>query len=832
MAETSGYWTYSIASDEVTVTGYVGNESRVVIPETLEGKPVVAIGDNAFDNNSEVEVIIVPSTVTNIGDHAFWGATSLHTVAFKSSTPATLGESIFSSMGIVRNIYVPTDAVDAYKTSWLMGTGTNHIKSDPTDAEFIDYSGPAHFTYRVNDDYKTATVTGCADGSTTFEVRGSASRKDDNGEYDYYNVVAIADGAFQNSHVARVSLPNSIKKIGARAFDGPELQEVLVYSNSYHESLDPSECEIADDAFPNNADYHIYVPSDKVDDFQQAWTMFADKIAAYPTTVTVGDYEYSYKQYDLTSATVSLKKYIGSDSYITLPESPRNGEKFLIITGIEDGAFADNKSIKTVTIPYTFSGHSFVVNRLFNGCSNLSKVFIKSNYLYRNLGFGADCFSGCSSNLLIYVPNYLSDFKLAWKQYASLLKENIAGTSFTIGDYEYQADANVDVWLIKYTGSESNLIIPEQVVKGESTYPLKAIFPNAFQGNTSLDRVVVPATVNTVDHGAFSSSNLSFAKFLGANTTISNTAFDDCGNLKTVVVPEGTYDFYKQNAANSQFADKIVENGGVKTLTDQEGLGALARQTYYESGNLGYHRSLAADAQYATLCLPFDFDLSTAGFEQAYTPMNSIIHFVSASSTATGGEEAGQKEKLILMLKKYNDDKVAAGTPLFVKLGSDKNIDIVSASDVKLESTSSPNLDGSMTVVDWDGTSGLMEQNDNFSIYYNGTYQSQKASSISNLYTFNSDGTFGPQISGTLNPFRMYLTVNTYSMPMSAYSLSIGVNDGGTTGIRELVTTPAYKVSMSKAIYDLNGRMVSATGSTEGLPKGVYIQNHKKIIVE
>ena len=33
MAETSGYWTYSIASDEVTVTGYVGNESRVVIPE-------------------------------------------------------------------------------------------------------------------------------------------------------------------------------------------------------------------------------------------------------------------------------------------------------------------------------------------------------------------------------------------------------------------------------------------------------------------------------------------------------------------------------------------------------------------------------------------------------------------------------------------------------------------------------------------------------------------------------------------------------------------------------------------------------------------------------
>ncbi len=78
--------TYSIASDEVTVTGYVGNESRVVIPETLEDKPVVAIGDNAFDNNSEKVKVIISSLAVvhvNIGDHAFWGATSLHTVAFK-----------------------------------------------------------------------------------------------------------------------------------------------------------------------------------------------------------------------------------------------------------------------------------------------------------------------------------------------------------------------------------------------------------------------------------------------------------------------------------------------------------------------------------------------------------------------------------------------------------------------------------------------------------------------------------------------------------------------------------------------------------------------------
>ena len=346
--------------------------------------------------------------------------------------------------------------------------------------------------------------------------------------------------------------------------------------------------------------------------------------------------------------------------------------------------------------------------------------------------------------------------------------------------------------------------------------------------NNCYNNVVIPASVTKIEDNAFDNCYFSFVKLLGTNTELGSSAFNNYYNLKAILVPEVSYDYYVQNAY--MISDKIATEGGETVLSDKEGLSQLARNSYFKAGQLSYHRSFAADAQYATLCLPFDFDPSAAGFEQVYTPMNNIIHFVPASA-ATGNEEAGQKEKLILMLAKYSGGYISAGTPVFVKLGDNKNINIVSTNDAILNRNNSP-MGNSMTVVDWDGTSGLMEQNNNFSINYNGTYENREASSISNLYTFNSDGTFGPQTSGTLSPFRMYLTVYTYSMPMSAYSLSIGVNDGGTTGIRELVTTPAYKVSMSKAIYDLNGRMVSATGSTESLPKGVYIQNHKKIIVE
>lgn len=1096
MAETSGYWTYSVSSDQVTINSYDGNESHVVIPSSLEGKPVVAIGKAAFSDNSGVQSITIPASVTSIGAMAFGGTGNLNMVIIKGSNPASMGNNVFGS-SMISKIYVPADAVDAYKTSW--SKYSDLIKADPAGVTFRDNMSMNGLTYRVNDDY-TVTLTGCDGGSSNFEINSEAFY-DDNGQTSSFQVTAIADGAFESSSIVKVGIPSSIKKIGSRAFNCSSLKEIFV--GQEYNSFDP--CEIADDAFPGGSTFKIYVPSDKVSDYQQAWSSYANNICALPigTSVTLGDYDCVYTDYGVYSTKVKIVKYNGNSSEVTVPAYiTDNMASSVQVTGFADEAFANNENIKTVT----FSNGDYYeigsANRLFYGCSNLSKVFIESNM--QPLYFGSDCFTGCSRDLVIYVPNnfvseyrnqlsgytvkvnpssinisdanfsyvmnddmksvsvndllnssvseltipstvkftldgeereypvtgikklgYSSDlktltipesitsiatnafsdnnnlntfkvlgktpatigenlfnfsyvtimipvgtfdaYKQAWSQYAYCLKEDIAGSAFTVGDYQYKADENYNITLVKYTGSESTLLVPESVEKGGGKYSLSAIDANAFAGNTNLtfvsipsnitsigdqafkgcsvlasvavacngapatlgtdafagcaaglvinvpsayvdsyksnwsaysdkiqasaagtefangelhykildnlhsvaivgydnysmssgeleipasveyegktytvstiagnafnncyNNVVIPASVTKIEDNAFDNCYFSFVKLLGTNTELGSSAFNNYYNLKAILVPGVSYDYYVQNAY--MISDKIATEGGETVLSDKEGLSQLARNSYFKAGQLSYHRSFAADAQYATLCLPFDFDPSAAGFEQVYTPMNNIIHFVPASA-ATGNEEAGQKEKLILMLAKYSGGYISAGTPVFVKLGDNKNINIVSTNDAILNRNNSP-MGNSMTVVDWDGTSGLMEQNNNFSINYNGTYENREASSISNLYTFNSDGTFGPQTSGTLSPFRMYLTVYTYSMPMSAYSLSIGVNDGGTTGIRELVTTPAYKVSMSKAIYDLNGRMVSATGSTESLPKGVYIQNHKKIIVE
>lgn len=62
------------------------------------------------------------------------------------------------------------------------------------------------------------------------------------------------------------------------------------------------------------------------------------------------------------------------------------------------------------------------------------------------------------------------------------------------------------------------------------------------------------------------------------------------------------------------------------------------------------------------------------------------------------------------------------------------------------------------------------------------------------------------------------------------FSINGVVEDGGVvTGIEGLeITNPA--APQSQNVYDLNGRVVSNNGSTEGLAKGIYIVNGKKVI--
>lgn len=89
---------YEIIDGGIRILSYIGNKSDVVIDNSYEidGKMhnVVEISEFAFENNEDILTVTIPSTVISIGDYAFYGCTSLHSVTVYSSD-ALISEKSF-----------------------------------------------------------------------------------------------------------------------------------------------------------------------------------------------------------------------------------------------------------------------------------------------------------------------------------------------------------------------------------------------------------------------------------------------------------------------------------------------------------------------------------------------------------------------------------------------------------------------------------------------------------------------------------------------------------------------------------------------------------------
>ena len=78
--EISSGFEYSVEDNKVTITGYVGEASELAIPSSIDGKPVVCIGDKAFYNCLTIKSVSIPSSVEAIGLEVFSGCQNLEAI--------------------------------------------------------------------------------------------------------------------------------------------------------------------------------------------------------------------------------------------------------------------------------------------------------------------------------------------------------------------------------------------------------------------------------------------------------------------------------------------------------------------------------------------------------------------------------------------------------------------------------------------------------------------------------------------------------------------------------------------------------------------------------
>ena len=144
--------------------------TSVTIPNS-----VTSIGSEAFSECYSLTSVEIPNSVTSIGDGAFSYCTGLTSVTIEAETPPTLGEDAFYNTNKCP-IYVPCNAVNAYKTAWsgyanrivancssftitfVNWDGSNLQTTSVTEGEMPQYTGstPA----RPDDEEYTYTFSG------------------------------------------------------------------------------------------------------------------------------------------------------------------------------------------------------------------------------------------------------------------------------------------------------------------------------------------------------------------------------------------------------------------------------------------------------------------------------------------------------------------------------------------------------------------------------------------------------------------------------------------------------------------------------------------------
>ena len=92
---------YTVTDDEVTITGFAddftpGANYALVIPDVIDGKPVVAVGASAFFEKTNFTTLTIGKNVKTIGNEAFRKASTMTSVTFApDGVLETLGESAF-----------------------------------------------------------------------------------------------------------------------------------------------------------------------------------------------------------------------------------------------------------------------------------------------------------------------------------------------------------------------------------------------------------------------------------------------------------------------------------------------------------------------------------------------------------------------------------------------------------------------------------------------------------------------------------------------------------------------------------------------------------------
>ena len=358
------------STGEITITKFIGKETDVVIPSSIEGKKVTAIGIMAFASCGDLESVIIPDSVTSIDMDAFYKCTALKSVKVSNGV-TDLNDGVFSSCYVLTNVTLPKNLKTIGKNAFHSCIALSSLTL-PASVVTI---GESAFNSCIG-----LTAINIPNGVTTI------------GKMAFNNCTALAS----------VSISKSVTTIERAAFANcPDLTAINVSADN------PVFSSVNGILFNKNRSTLITYPNGKSGSY------------TIPGTVKKIDHLAFAENKKLTSVTIpDSVTYIGELAFfncqaltgLNIPDS---------VETIDIGAFCQCSKLETIRLSQTIGS---IRTALFSECSSLTKITIPESvtsiddYAFSESGLteitipnsvtylGRDAFASCDKLKTAIVP--------------------------------------------------------------------------------------------------------------------------------------------------------------------------------------------------------------------------------------------------------------------------------------------------------------------------------------------------------------------------------------------------------------------------------------------
>ena len=551
------YYEVSADGTYAEVIAYLGTSTKVNIASTYNGVPVTSIYPNAFEN-TKITTVIIPSSITCIGENAFYGCDSLASVEISDvgawcnisfgnnyANPFYYATDLYLNKKLTTELVIPAGVTNIeryafYKCNTLTSITIPSSVTDIGDNAFFGCTNLA--SVYISDIAAWCNITFASYYSTPFGCAKNLYLDNVLTEELVIpeGVTSINARAFQGCDgLISVIIPDSVTSIGLYAFyQCDSLKEItLPFVGENKDGTSNTHFGYIFGATVYS-DQHYYVP-----------------VSLEKVTVTAATSIASYAFYNCTN----LTNVVIGDSVTLIGASAFSGcseleEITLPFVGAKAGITAGD------TYQYPF-GYIFGTNS-YTGSTRTQQYY-----------YGSSLSTTTYSDY--YIPTSLKKVTITGGRllygafyYCDELTSVVIGDGVTsMGDYAFYGCFNLTSVVIgdgitsigkSVFWSCGNLM---NVVIGNS---VESIGNSAFYTCSKLPYIVIPDNVKIIDNSAFTyCSSLTWVSIGNGVTSIGNSAFDYCTGLTTLLIGNrvesiGSYAFRNcENLTEVVFPDSV-----------------------------------------------------------------------------------------------------------------------------------------------------------------------------------------------------------------------------------------------------------------------------------